>query len=188
MAVINSNDLKPGVVFRDSGETLVVLKYQHIKKGRGQATIRVKVKNIETSSIFEKTYTNEQKLELADVEKRSSQFLYSDGTAVHFMDTGDYSQFQFPAVELDTELQFLIEGGRVVTLFLDGKPISVELPKTVELEVTTTTSAVAGNTATNATKDATLETGASIQVPLFIKQGEKIKVNTESGTYISRVN
>lgn len=186
--MINSNDLRPGSVFNDAGETYVVLKYSHMKKGRGQATIRVKVKNLNSGSIIEKSYTNEQKVEEADVERRSAQFLYNDGQSVHFMDTGDYSQFQLSSDELEWELNFLKEGGKVVATFLDGKAISIEIPRSVELEVSSTSDAVAGNTSSGATKEATTETGYQLQVPLFIKQGETLKINTDSGEYTSRVN
>lgn len=188
-AVINSNELKVGTVFVDDSRTFVVLKYQHIKKGRGQATIRVKVRDLESSSITEKTYTNEQKVEAADVEKRNAQYLYSDGTTAYFMDANDYSQFEFAMSDIEWELNFLKEGDKVVTMFLNSRPTSIETPKSAELVVVETTGNVtAGNTATNATKEATLETGYKIQVPLFISEGEKIRVNTEMGTYVSRVN
>lgn len=188
MAVINSNDLRPGSVFVDSGETYVVLKYSHMKKGRGQATIRVKVRNIQTDSITEKTYSNEQKVEAADVEKRTSQFLYSDGSDAHFMDTADYSQFALATEGVEWELNFLKEGSAVITMFLEGAPVSIEIPKSVELQVTETNDAVAGNTAGNATKEATVETGYKFQVPMFINIGDVVKINTDSGTYVSRVN
>jgi elongation factor P len=185
MASIASNALRVGTVFED-GDTFVVLKYQHIKKGRGQATIRVKVRNIETGSITEKTYTNEQKVEAADVEKRSTQFLYSDDAVAYFMDNADYSQFELSKESISWALNFLKEGDKVVTTFLSGRPVGIEAAKSAELVVTETSPAVAGNTATNATKVAILETGYSIQVPLFIAEGEKIRVNTEEGTYVSR--
>jgi elongation factor P len=185
---INSNELKPGVVFLDDTQNYVVIKYQHIKKGRGQATIRVKVRNIETNSITEKTYSNEQKVEAADVEKRSAQYLYRDGTSAYFMDTADYSQFDFLESEIEWELNFLKEGAKVVTLFLNGKAVSIEIAKSAELKIVETTSAVPGNTATNATKDAILESGYRIQVPLFLNQDDVIRVNTEEGNYVARVN
>ncbi|MFW5703021.1 MAG: elongation factor P [Candidatus Dojkabacteria bacterium] len=186
--MINSNDLRPGSVFKDNGETFLVLKYSHMKKGRGQATIRVKVKNISTRSIVEKSYTNEQKVEEADVEKRTAQFLYADDSNAYFMDTADYSQFQLNKEEIEWELNFLKEGGKSIATFLEGNAISIEIPKSVELGVVKTTDAVAGNTSSGATKEAQLETGYSAQVPLFIKEGEVLKINTESGYYVSRVN
>jgi elongation factor P len=186
MATLNSNELKEGKVFKDDGNTYLVLKYSHIKKGRGQAVIKVKVRDLESGSITEKSYTNEQKVDEAMADKRSCQFLYADGKALNFMDTRDYSQFKLGIEETGDAVNYLTEGQKVVTLFLEDRPVSIELPKNVELEVTDTTAATAGNTATNATKAATLETGYEIQVPLFIEEGEKIKVNTETGEYVAR--
>ncbi len=186
MALLNSNELRISTVFTDDSQTFVVLKYQHIKKGRGQATIRVKVKNIETGAIFEKTYSNEQKVEAADVEKRTAQYLYQDGSDAHFMDTADYSQFSLPMGQIEWELNFLKDGDKVVATFLESRPVSIEIPKSSELIVEDTTPAVPGNTATGAMKDAILETGYKIQVPLFVENGNKLKVNTETGTYVSR--
>jgi elongation factor P len=159
-----------------------------MKKGRGQATIRVKVRNIETGSVTEKTYTNEQKVEEADVEKRTVQFLYSDGNKVHFMDTADYSQFTIDQEGIEWEINFLKEGSNSIAMFLDGSPVSIEIPKSAELQVAETSDAVAGNTAGNATKQAETETGYKLQVPLFIKPGDTIKINTDSGDYVSRIN
>ncbi len=186
MAQINSNDLREGMVFDLEGQTFIVMKYQHIKKARGQATIRVKVKNIKTGSITEKTFTNEQKVDEADVEKKSAQYLYKDDEKAYFMDTNDYSQFSFISEDIDWEVQFLKEGEKVVTLFLKGVPISIQIPKSVDLKIKNTSDAVSGNTSTSATKEAVLETGYKIQVPLFIQKGEKIKVNTDSGEYSGR--
>lgn len=188
MGALPSNALRNGSIFEYDGRKYLVLKYQHIKKGRGQATIRLKVRDLESNVITEKTFTNEQSVEAADVEKKSAQFLYSDDSKAYFMDVNDYSQFELPKEDLETELNFLTEGLKVITLYIDGNPVSIELPKSVELLVTNTTGATAGNTATNAMKKAVLETGYEIQVPLFIKQGQKIRVNTESGTYTGKVS
>ncbi|MCA9385462.1 elongation factor P [Candidatus Dojkabacteria bacterium] len=187
MATINSNELKEGVVFKDSGSTYIVLKYSHIKKGRGQATIKVKVKNLETSSITILSYTNEQKVESADVEKKSVQFLYSDGVVTTFMDSSDYSQFTLPVEDVEDVLHYTKEGQKVVATYLNGDPVGIELPKSVELLVQDTSDAVSGNTSGNAMKNAVLETGLEIQVPLFIKKGDLLKINTETGTYVSRL-
>lgn len=185
--VLNANELKNGVVFVDSGETLKVLNYQHRKYGRGQATIRVKVRNLESGSISEKTYDSGAKFEEADISRSSAQFLYEDGNRAFFMNMDTYEQFSFSNEDLEGVLGFLREGEKVVILYLDGNPISVELPKTVELEVTESTPAVAGDTVNNANKQVTLETGLKVDVPMFIKQGDRIKVNTDSVTYVSRV-
>lgn len=188
MAVLASTELKVGQVFKDEGHTFAVLKYSFMKKGRGQATIRVKVRNFETGSITEKTYSNEQKVEMADVEKRSAQYVYREGNNAVFMDTADFSQFELPAESIEEQLSYLQDGANVVTTFLDGKPLSIEISKSVELKITDTSSAVSGDTATGATKDAILETGLRVQVPLFINTGDVIRVNTDTGEYSGRVN
>lgn len=186
MAMINSNDLKVGVVFKDAGQSYLVVKYDHIKKGRGQATIKVKVKNLETGSITLLSYSNEERVELVDLMKRTAQFLYKDETSCYFMDSDDYSQYALTNDTLENELSFLVEGQKVVVTYLEGNPIFIEIPKNVELVVTETTGAVADNTATGAMKDAILETGLKIQVPLFVETGDKIRLNTETCSYVSR--
>jgi len=183
-----ANALRPGSIFEHDNHKYVVLKYQHIKKGRGQATIRVKVRDLENQVQVEKTFTNEQSVDEADVLKKTAQYLYKDKGKVYFMDTEDYSQFEFNDDQLKSELNFLTEGMKVITLYIDGKPVSIELPKSVELTVAETEPAIAGNTATGAVKIAKLETGYEVKVPLFLKTGDKVKLNTEEGTYISRVN
>ncbi|MFQ5492596.1 MAG: elongation factor P [Candidatus Dojkabacteria bacterium] len=188
MVSISSSALRPGSIFEDDGRKYIVLKFQHIKKGRGQAINRVKVKDLESGTITEKTYTNEQSVSEADVSKKSAQFLYTDGSAAHFMDTNDFNQFQLDTEVVEEELKFLTEGMKVITLYIDGNPISVELPVTVELQVQETEPAVTGNTAQNAMKNALLETGLEIKVPLFLKQGDYVKINTQSGEYIGRVS
>lgn len=182
----DANQLRKGSIYSRGGNTLVVLDYKHIKMGRTPATIRVKVKNIISGSITEITYGSSDKVEDADVAKRSAQFLYNDGSKVYFMDNDDFSQFDLPVEDFGDQLGFLKEGERVVALYLDGKPISVELPASVELVVTLASDAVAGDSSNNPTKKVTLETGMELNVPLFIKQGEKIKVNTETGEYVGR--
>lgn len=187
MGTIQTSSLRVGSIFEFEGRKYVVLKYQHIKKGRGQATNRVKVRDLENNAITEKTFTNEQSVNEADVLKRNAQFLYKDDKKAYFMDNDDFSQFEFEVEQMEWELNFLTEGMKVITLYIDGNPISIELPKSVELKVTATDPAIAGNTATNAMKDAELETGFSIKVPLFIKTGDVIRINTESESYVSRV-
>lgn len=184
----NANELRKGMVYVHGGDVLLVLDYKHIKMGRTPATNRVKVKNILTGNITEKTYGSSDKVQEADVSKRTAQYLYVDGGNVNFMDTDDYSQFSLPLEDLKEALGYLKEGEKVITLYLDGKPVSVEVPKSVELKVTLASDAVAGDSSSNPTKRVTLETGLEIDVPLFIKQGEVIKVNTETGEYSSRAN
>jgi elongation factor P len=186
--MIMANALRSGSIFEYDNRKYVVLKYQHIKKGRGQATIRVKVRDIESQVITEKTFTNEQSVSEADVQKKTAQFLYSDDRFAYFMDTDDYSQYELEKEQLETELNFLTDGMKVITLYIDGKAASIELPKSVELVIAETEPAIAGNTATGAVKNAKLETGFVVKVPLFLKTGDKIRINTETGAYKERVN
>ncbi|MBW7953216.1 MAG: elongation factor P [Candidatus Dojkabacteria bacterium] len=187
MGTIASNALRNGSVFELDDRKYVVLKYQHIKKGRGQATIRLKVRDIENGVITEKTFTNEQSVQEADVAKQSAQFLYADDSNAYFMSNEDFSQFELPVEQIQDELLFMIEGSKVITLYIDGIPVSIELPKTVDLKIQTTDPAVAGNTAQNALKNAVMETGLQIKVPLFLKEGEIIKINTQTYEYLGRV-
>jgi len=186
MSYIPSNALREGSLFIYDGQKYLVLKYQHIKKGRGQAVIRVKVQNIVTKSNTELTFTNEQKLEEFNAEKRSAQFLYSDEDKFFFMDSENFEQYELPVDSLQDKHVYLTEGTKVIVLFVDNIPLSIDIPKTVVLEVIDTEPAVAGNTATGASKSAIVQTGANIMVPLFIKVGDKIKINTETGKYTAR--
>lgn len=184
----NANELRKGMIYVDGTDLLQVLDYKHIKMGRTPATNRVKIKNIITGNITERTYGSSDKVQEADVSKRSAQYLYSDTDKVFFMDTEDYSQFDLPVSDLREMLGYLTEGEKVVAFYYQDKPISVELPKAVELRVTMAADATAGDSSSNPTKRVTLETGLEVDVPLFIKQGEKIRINTESGEYTGRVN
>lgn len=183
---IASNALREGSLFVRDGQKYLVLKYQHIKKGRGQAVIRVKVQNIVTKANTELTFTNEEKLEEFNAEKRSAQFLYRDGDSFYFMDNDNFEQYELKVESIESKQNFLIEGTKVVMLFVEGEPLSIDIPKTVVLEVTHTEPANAGNTATGALKNAEVETGYTVLVPLFIKIGDKVKINTETGKYTAR--
>lgn len=184
--MLGSNELRKNTVFLQDGFAWKVLDFKHIKMGRGPATIRVKVINLKTQSITEKTLSNEEKVVEADVAKRTAQYLYADDKDVHFMDSEDYSQFSFTRDEIGSDMGYMLEGQKVIVLFLDAKPVSIEMPKSVELEVVSAPDAVSGDTATNASKKVVLSTGLEIPAPLFIKVGERIKVNTETGEYTGR--
>lgn len=187
MGSFNANELRKGMVYVDHGDVLLVLDYRHIKMGRTPPTNRVKIKNIVTGNITEKTYGSSDKVEDADVSKGSAQFLYADGSNINFMDTDDYSQFTLAQADYQSELGYLKEGEKVIALYIDGKAISIELPKAVELKVTQSSDAVAGDSSNNPTKKVTLETGMEINAPLFIKQGDVLRINTETGDYTGRV-
>lgn len=184
--IVQSNALRKGMIFASGEGSFLVLAYSHMKKGRGMATIRIKAKNVETGAIAEKTFSSSERVELADAQRKDSQYLYSDGSKAYFMDNNDYSQFEFPVSDIEWEMNFMKEGTRAVILFIGEKPVTIEIAKSVNLTVTETSDAVKGDTSSNATKEAILETGYKVQVPIFTKKGDLIKVNTETGTYTSR--
>lgn len=185
--LLNSNQLRNGTVYVDGRDVLSVIRYQHIKHGRGQAVIRVKVRNILSGVISEKTYDPNLRLEEAEVSKRSAQMLYVDDSQAYFMDNDSYEQFSLQIDQIIDSLKYMNEGQKVVAMFLDGKPVSIELPKSVELEVTDAVDAVAGDSATSANKKVVLSTGLEVDVPLFVKKGDILKINTDTGEYVSRV-
>jgi elongation factor P len=185
--MISTTSLRPGNVFEFEKRKYLVLKHQHIKKGRGQAVNRIKIKDLESGSIVEKTFTNEQEVQEADVLKKSAQYLYMDDRYTYFMSTDDYSQFEILNEQIENELLYLIEGLKVIILYIDGKPISIEIPKTIEAEIEYTEPGVSGNTVSGAMKDAKIVTGLIVKVPLFIKTGDVIKINTDTNSYVSRI-
>ncbi|MFC1780193.1 elongation factor P [Patescibacteria group bacterium] len=184
--MLDSTQLKKGTVFTQDGRTYLVLDYKHVKKGRGLATIRVKVKDVENGSIVEKTFSSNEKVESAEIEYKSAQFLYSDDEHSFFMDSSDYSQFQISIKDIKWQGKFLVEGAKLKTIWLKDKIIGVEIPKKVTLKVADTGPGTAGDTVTNAMKEAELETGYILQVPLFVNNNDSIVVNTENGNYVSK--
>ncbi len=185
--ILNSNELRVGVVYTQDGKTWKVIEYNHIKTGRNPATVKVKVQDIESGTITVKSFNSGDSVEEADVSKRTVQYLYSDDTQAYFMDSEDYSQFGFSIADLGNMMGYMKEGQKAVALFLEDRPISLELPKSIELEVVESPDAVAGDTTGNPSKKVKLETGLEIDVPLFIKQGDIVKINTDAGDYVSRV-
>lgn len=186
MAILSYTDLRNGVVFKQDKDIYVVLKYEHIKKGRGSAIVKVKVKNLKTGAIVIKSFKAGDKLESADVSKESAQFLYTDDENGYFMDMKTFDQYSIPIELISDQVPYLKEGQRVVVQRLEEQPISVEIPKKIELKIIYTEPGVAGDTTSGAMKLATLETGIKINVPLFIKIGDVVIINTENGKYVSR--
>lgn len=186
MAVLSYTDLRNGVVYTDNGETYIVLKYEHNKQGRGSATVKVKVRNLKTGAITVKSYKAGDKVESADVSKESAQYLYDDEHNAYFMDMETFGQYAMSLEDIGDQHGFLTEGEKVIVQKLEGEPISLDIPKTVELKVDYTEPAVAGNTSSGAMKVAKLETGLEINVPLFVDIGDVLIVNTESSEYVSR--
>lgn len=164
-----------------------VVDYSQKVMGRGGSIVSVKIKSLVDGKVLDKTFKGNESIEPANVSYRNVQFLYSDGTNLHFMDPNSYEQFELPAAELDNQANFMKEGDSVTALIFDNKAISIELPKNVSLKVTYTENAVKGDTSSAITKNATLETGANIKVPAFIKTGDTISVDTSTGLYRERV-
>ena len=187
MASLSNTDLRNGTVYKDGDEVYTVLKYEHKFRGRGGGIVKVKVRNLRTGSVQEKSYRENEKVETVDTRKATVQYLYSDGGTAHLMDAQTFDQFTMSKDELGDAGLYLKEGEKVVALFLEDKPVGIEIPKVVELKITQTSPGEKGNTANNPTKKATLENGMEIDVPLFSKAGDMLKVNTDSGTYVSRV-
>lgn len=186
MAKLTANELRNGIVFMYKNDPWIVKKYEHIKKGRGSATIKIKIQNVKSGEIIQESFPQNVELEEADVSKAEGQFLYVDGNDAHFMNAQTYDQYDVKKTVLGKALDFLPEGEKVDLVLFDEKLVAIKPKKVVVLKVTNAEPAVKGNTSGGATKRVTLETGASVDVPLFIKKGNKIKVNTAKGSYVSR--
>lgn len=184
--MIGSTDLKNGVTFLSYGKPFRVIKYSLIKMGRGGATVRVIARNLETGGIEEKTYSSNVKVEDIATEKRKLQYLYADESAGNFMDPKSYEQISVSKNVLGKDLDYIKEGDEIDVLFWGDKPLSVDIPPKVALKVIDTPPGVKGNSASNMYKDATLENGFKVRVPLFIKSGEMVKVDTRTGEYLER--
>lgn len=183
--MIPVTDLRKGVTFEMDGEPYKVLEYHHIKIGRGGATIRVTLRNLATGSQEEKTFNNGASVEPINAIKRRLQYLYEGDNAV-FMDPKTYEQVEIEKEAIEQELSFLKEGQQVDVLFWDEKPLGIELPPNVTLTITETDPGVKGNSASNFYKPAKLENGLQVKVPLFIKVGDKVRVDTRTGQYVER--
>ena len=188
MATITAGDFRNGKTFEYEGKPVVVVEFQHVKPGKGAAFVRTKYKNIITGAIREESFNPSAKFENAYVERRDMEFSYADGDLYYFMDPETYELVPINATELGDNFKFVKENMTCKVLSYKGKVFGVEPPNFVVLQVTKTEPGFAGNTATNATKPATLETGAEIRVPLFIDEGEMINVDTRTGEYMSRAN
>lgn len=184
--MISAGDFKNGITFEMDGNVLQIVEFQHVKPGKGAAFVRAKIKNIITGTVLERTFNPNEKFPLAYVERRIMQYSYSEGDLKYFMDVETYEMVPIDSSKLGDNFKFLKEDMEVKVLSFKGKIFGVELPNFVELEVTSTDPGVKGNTATNATKNAVLETGAEIKVPLFIESGEKIRIDTRTGEYMER--
>ena len=181
-----TNDLKNGMTLNLDGQLWGVVDFQHVKPGKGGAFVRTKLKNVLTGKVVDRTFNAGVEVEVASVDRREMQYLYREGDEFVFMDVQDYDQPRIPAATVGDAADYLLEEQTVTVAFNDGLPLYVELPASVELTVSQTDPGVQGDLSTGGTKPATLETGAQVQVPLFITTGEKVKVDTRTGDYLSR--
>ncbi|ACV68589.1 elongation factor P [Desulfohalobium retbaense] len=184
--MLSTKDIKTGLKIELEGEPFEILEFLHVKPGKGGAFVRTKLRNILTGAVKDHTFRSGEKFAKPDLEKKSMQFLYRDGTDCVFMDMSSYEQVNVPEDSLAQQVGFLQDGQEVDVLTYQGQIIDIELPSSVILEVTETEPGLKGDTVSGATKPATLETGLTVQVPLFIEQGEKVRVDTRSSEYIGR--
>ena len=184
----STSDIRNGLCIKYNNDIYKIIEFLHVKPGKGPAFVRTKMKSVTSGKVLDNTFSAGHKIEDVRVETHKFQYLYNDGEFYHFMNEVDYTQIRLLEAALDRA--DLMKEGQIVTILInteDSMPLSVDMPATVILEVTATEPGVKGNTATNATKPATVETGAEVNVPLFINEGDKIKVETEKGTYKERI-
>jgi len=184
--VVSTNEFKNGMHVEIEGSVWRIVEFQHVKPGKGGAFVRTKMKALGSGAVVDRTFRAGEKFARVHTEVKSVQFLYDDGSEAHFMDEQTFEQFGLPHAEVAGELAYLAPSSSVQMLAVDGKPAGIQMPSSVELTVTQTEPAVRGDTVTNVSKPATLETGAVVQVPLFVDRGERIKVDPREGRYISR--
>jgi len=184
--MINVNDFKTGMTITYEGNLYQVLEFQHVKPGKGAAIVKTKLKNLRTGSIIEQSFNAGIKVEQGHVEKIKMQYLYESGGNYTFMNMNTYEQVEISLSQIENEAKFLKEGLEVLIFFYEGEMLGIELPEKIDYKIIATEPAIKGNTATNATKDATIETGLLVRVPLFIEQDEEIIVSTKDGKYVSR--
>ncbi len=184
--MVSAGEFRNGVTFEMDGNVLQIVEFQHVKPGKGAAFVRTKVKNVITGAVLERTFNPSDKFPTAYVERKDMQYLYKDGNLYYFMDTETYEQLPIDESKLGDSFKFVNENMEVKVLSYKGNVFGIEPPFFVELKVTKTDPGFKGDTATNATKPATLETGAEIRVPLFIDEGEVIRIDTRTGEYMER--
>ena len=184
--MISAGDFRNGITFELDGQVVQVIEFQHVKPGKGAAFVRTKYKNVITGSVVERSFNPSDKYPTAFIERKDMEFSYSDGDLYYFMDTETYEQLPIGADKLDDNFKFVKEEMMCKIISYKGNVFGIEPPNFVELQVTQTDPGFKGNTATNATKPATLETGAEIKVPLFINEGDMIRVDTRTGEYMER--
>jgi elongation factor P len=185
--MISTGDIRKGVVIELDGQPVRVLDWSHIKMARGSAQVRLKIQNVRTGAITERTFQAGTRWPRGRVDQRKAQYLYTDGEAFHFMDSETYDQFAISAAQLGEDARFLKENTEVFVSSYEGEVLGVDLPVTVDLRVAATEPGFAGDTATGARKAATMETGLVVQVPLFVNEGDLLRIDTRTGEYQTRI-
>jgi elongation factor P len=185
--MIDVNDLRKGVTFTLDGVLYKVISYQHTKPGRGNAVIRTRLRNLRSGGTIEKTFTSGDRVQDIRLEHQTVQYLYSDGDFYYFMDTRSYEQFPLATPVIEDAIPFLVENMEIQLSSYEGEHLDVELPTTVDMRVIEAPIGFAGDTATGATKEVTLETGMKLQVPLFVEEGNVLRIDTRDGRYLTRV-
>jgi elongation factor P len=183
---VNTNQFRNGMHIEHEGGVWRIVEFQHVKPGKGGAFVRTRLKSLDSGAVVDKTFRAGERFSRVHTEVKSVQYLYDDGSEAHFMDEETYDQFGLPHAEVADALAYLAPSSSIQMLTVDGKPAGLQLPASVELTVANTEPGVKGDTVSNVTKPATLETGAVVQVPLFVDTGERIKVDPREGRYISR--
>jgi elongation factor P len=185
--MISTGDLKKGVSIEMDGQLFTIVEWQHIKMGRGGAIVRIKLRNLRSGAIIDRTFDAGERFQRAYLDRHKVQYSYNDGDTYYFMDNETYEMTQISATQLGDAKDYLLDGMTLEVVYYNDEPISVDLPITVDLVVTYTEPGFKGDTATGGTKPATVETGLTVQVPLFVTTGDKIRVKTDTGTYVERV-
>lgn len=185
--MISTNQFKNGTAIKVDGKRFTIIYFQHVKPGKGGAFVRTRLRNLDTGSVVEKTFRAGEKVENVRTESRQMTYLYGDGDLMHFMDTDTYEQIPIPTEVVGETAGYIVPNGVVTVLSADGEVVSVEPPAHVDLEVAQTDPGLKGDTATGGSKPATLETGVVVQVPLFVNVGERVRVDTRSKEYLTRV-
>lgn len=185
--MIQAGDFRKGTTFEMDGDVWQIIDFQHVKPGKGAAFVRTKIRSVMTGSNRDMTFNPNEKYEEARIETREMQYLYNDGTLYYFMDPDSYEQLPIDKASVEEAILYIKENDMATIKFFKGKAFQVSPPNFVELEITQTEPGIKGNTATGATKPATVETGATVNVPLFVNEGDKVKIDTRTGEYLSRV-
>lgn len=185
--MISTNDVRPGMALDLNDGLFTIVEYQHVKPGKGKAFVRMKLKKLETGQVLDRTFRADENVQQAIIDRADHQFLYTDDMGYHFMNLDDYGQIVLTDEDVGNAAGYLVDGMTVTLPMHQGTPIGVELPAAIEVEVTYAEPGVKGDTRTGATKVVTVETGIQVQVPLFVEQGDRIKVDTRSGEYLTRI-